>query len=106
MWGIEGATFRPFHPDRSPRHVARLTEVAGINFNERVLKYHKPLPAPSADKDLAQQRLHARALYQRPGTTGTATAFVTTHKTRRFHRNQRGFSMRLEWLVSQLQQFV
>ncbi|KIJ37086.1 hypothetical protein M422DRAFT_76156 [Sphaerobolus stellatus SS14] len=77
------ASMKPFHPDGSPRHVARLAEAAGININERILKYHEPPPAPSADKDLAQQRVHARSLYQRPGAIGTATSSTVTSKTRK-----------------------
>jgi len=79
---VAAAPMKPFHPDGSPRHVARLAEAAGINLNERVLKYHEPPPMPSADKDLAQQRLHARALYQRPGAIGSSTSTVT-NKTRK-----------------------
>ncbi|KAF8513574.1 WD repeat-containing protein slp1 [Hysterangium stoloniferum] len=79
---VAAAPMKPYHPDGSPRHVARLAEATGIAMNERILKYHEPPPLPSADKDLVQQRIHARALYQRPGAIASSTS-VTTNKTRR-----------------------
>lgn len=79
---IAAAPMKPYHPDGSPRHVARLAEAAGIPLNQRVLKYHEPPPMPSADKDMSQQRLHARILYQRPSAAVTSTG-ATTNKTRK-----------------------
>ncbi|KAF8577633.1 WD40 repeat-like protein [Ramaria rubella] len=79
---IVTAPMKQFYPDGSPRHVARLAEAAGIALNDRVLKYHEPPPLPSADSDLSQQRLHARALYQRPGAIAGSSS-VVTNKTRK-----------------------
>ena len=79
---IAAAPMKQFHPDGSPRHVARLAEAAGVAVSDRVLKYHEAPPMPSVDKDLGQQRLQARALYQRPGAIAGSLS-VTTNKTRK-----------------------
>lgn len=79
---IAAAPMKPYHPDGSPRHVARLAEAVGLPLNQRVLKYHEPPPMPSADSSLSQQRLHVRALYQRPNA-GPSSTGATTNKTRK-----------------------
>lgn len=79
---IAAAPMKPFHPDGSPRHIAQLAQAVGIDLTGRVLKYHEPPPVPSKDRDLAQQRIHARGLYQRPGAIAGSTG-VATNKTRK-----------------------
>lgn len=79
---IAAAPMKPYHPDGSPRHVARLAEAVGLPLNQRVLKYHEPPPMPSADNSLSQQRLHVRALYQRTNA-GSSSTGTTTNKTRK-----------------------
>ncbi|KZT01333.1 WD40 repeat-like protein [Laetiporus sulphureus 93-53] len=62
------------HQSASPGHTARLAAAAGVPLNRRVLAYHEPPPAASADPLLAQARELVRPLYARPGTLPSSTS--------------------------------